>query len=93
MKIETIIQLRNFGIALIFLGAISSLISGLFVSKDTALSILLWPLFVGFFIMFLVPLFSSSKECPNCKKRFFGNWLSIDLITSKCKSCGYSARQ
>lgn len=89
MKIETTIRIRNFGIAIILLGAISSLISGIFVSKDLALNILLWPLFVGFFTIILFTLFSLSKKCPNCKNSFFGNWYSKDLLTSRCKSCGY----
>ena len=87
MKVKTIVHIRNFGIALIFFGAVLSLVSGIFVAKSVALSILLWPLFIGSFTIMIVPFLS--RSCPNCEKSFFGKWYAKDILTSRCKACGY----
>jgi hypothetical protein len=88
ISVKLAVLIRNFAIGGIIFGALSSLVAGIFVEKEVALNILLWPLLVSMPFIILPPLMA--KACPSCNKSFFGNWFSIDIHTSRCKHCGHS---
>ena len=86
MDVKLILKIRIFAVSLIIASCLASLASMLFVAKSTALSIMLWPLFLGMPLIIFPPLMA--KPCPKCGGYFFGRFLSMDILTSWCKSCG-----